>query len=173
METSLHILSLCCPPVINDLAMNEGIPTSVLSVILYLRGPSWKEGESVSCSVVSQLLATPWTLQLFCPWDSPGKNTGVLPFPPPGDLPNPGIQPRSGDHCRQSLYCLSHQGSHWIPGTHLQYWSPVGGNCSSGILLKRSSACELLLFPSLLRPHLIFNSSLTDLGVSDEGRGED
>ena len=28
---------------------------------------------------------------------SPGKNTGVsgLPFPPPGDLPNPGIEPRS------------------------------------------------------------------------------
>jgi len=25
----------------------------------------------------------------------PGKNTGVLPFPPPGNLPNPGIEPRS------------------------------------------------------------------------------
>ena len=26
-----------------------------------------------------------------CPWDSPGKNTGVgLPFPSPGDLPNQG-----------------------------------------------------------------------------------
>ena len=27
--------------------------------------------------------------------DSPGKNTGVLPCPPPGDLPNPGIEPKS------------------------------------------------------------------------------
>ena len=28
--------------------------------------------------------------------DSPGKNTGVgCPCPPPGDLPNPGIEPRS------------------------------------------------------------------------------
>ena len=28
--------------------------------------------------------------------DSPGKDTGVgLPCPPPGDLPNPGIEPRS------------------------------------------------------------------------------
>ena len=28
--------------------------------------------------------------------DSPGKNTGVgCPGPPPGDLPNPGIEPRS------------------------------------------------------------------------------
>ena len=27
--------------------------------------------------------------------DSPGKNIGVLPCPPPGDLSNPGIGPRS------------------------------------------------------------------------------
>ena len=31
-----------------------------------------------------------------------------LPFPPPGDLPNPGIKP-SLLHCRRFLYCLSHQ----------------------------------------------------------------
>ena len=31
--------------------------------------------------------------RLFCPWDFPGKNTGVgLPFPSPGDLLNPGIK---------------------------------------------------------------------------------
>ena len=31
-----------------------------------------------------------------CPWDSPGKNTrSGLPFPSPGDLPNPGIEPKS------------------------------------------------------------------------------
>ena len=29
-----------------------------------------------------------------CPWNSPDKNTG-LPFPSPGDLPGPGIEPRS------------------------------------------------------------------------------
>ena len=30
--------------------------------------------------------------RLFCPWDFSSKNTGVgLPFPPPGDLSNPGI----------------------------------------------------------------------------------
>ena len=33
-----------------------------------------------------------------------------LSFPSPGDLPNPGIEPGS-PHCRQTLYCLSHQGS--------------------------------------------------------------
>ena len=31
-----------------------------------------------------------------------------LPFPSPGDLPNPGIKPRS-PYCRQTLYHLSHQ----------------------------------------------------------------
>ena len=31
--------------------------------------------------------------RLLCSWDLPGKNTGVgLPFPPPGDLPDPGIE---------------------------------------------------------------------------------
>ena len=40
------------------------------------------------------LSATQWTVahQLPCPWDFPGKNTGVgCHFPPPGDLPDPGI----------------------------------------------------------------------------------
>ena len=33
--------------------------------------------------------------RLLCPWDFPGKNIGGLPFPSPGDLSNPGIEPRS------------------------------------------------------------------------------
>ena len=33
-----------------------------------------------------------------------------LPLPAPEVLPDPGIEPRS-PHCRQTLYCLSHQGS--------------------------------------------------------------
>ena len=33
---------------------------------------------------------------LYSAWNSPGQNTGVSkPFPSPGDLPNPGIEPRS------------------------------------------------------------------------------
>ena len=50
------------------------------------------------CSVVSDSLR-PHGLQLsrlLCPWDFPGKNTGVgLLFPPPGDLPDSGIKPTS------------------------------------------------------------------------------
>ena len=64
---------------------------------------------------MSNSLATPWTIQparLLCPWNSLGKNTGVGSrsllqgiFPTKGS--NPGLL-----HCRQILYCLSHQGSH-------------------------------------------------------------
>ena len=50
-----------------------------------------------------------WPARLPCPWDSPGKNTGVGShallqgtFPTQGW--NPGLL-----HCRQILYCLSHQ----------------------------------------------------------------
>ena len=53
---------------------------------------------SVSRPVMSYSLR-PYGLQstgLLGPWDSPGKNTGVrLPFPAPGDLPDPGIKPES------------------------------------------------------------------------------
>ena len=35
-------------------------------------------------------------LGLYSPWNSPGHNTGVgYPFPFPGDLSNPGVEPRS------------------------------------------------------------------------------
>ena len=50
---------------------------------------------SVSRSVASHSLR-PHGLQparLLCPWDSPGKNTGVGSHP--GDLSNPGIKPGS------------------------------------------------------------------------------
>ena len=65
--------------------------------------------KSLSCV---QLFVTPWTIatRLLCLWDFPGKNTGVTYhflfqeiFPSQGL--NPGLL-----HCRQRLYCLSHQG---------------------------------------------------------------
>ena len=55
-------------------------------------------------------LCDPMDCRLFCPWNSP-KNTGVgLPFPPPGDLTVPGIEPWSPTLQADSLP-LSHQGS--------------------------------------------------------------
>ena len=49
--------------------------------------------KSESRSVMSASL---WPHELYSPWNSPGQNTGVgKPFPSPGDLPNPGVEPRS------------------------------------------------------------------------------
>ena len=47
------------------------------------------ESRSVMCNSLRPL-------RLYSPWNSPGQNTrvGSL-FPSPGDLPNPGIKPRS------------------------------------------------------------------------------
>ena len=47
--------------------------------------------ESESCSVTSNSLQP---YGQYCPWNSPGQNSGVS-IPSPGDLPNPGIKPRS------------------------------------------------------------------------------
>ena len=48
------------------------------------------------CSVGSNLLGPPWTVALQAPLSmefSRQEHWNGLPFPPPGDLPNPGIKP--------------------------------------------------------------------------------
>ena len=53
----------------------------------------WKDHSVVSDSLLPHGLEPTW---LLCPWDSPGKNTGVgSHFLTPGDLPDPGIKPGS------------------------------------------------------------------------------
>ena len=68
---------------------------------------------SISCSVVPDSLRSHglYPARLLCPWDSPGKNTGVGChsllqgiFPTQGF--NPGLL-----HCKEILYHLSQQGS--------------------------------------------------------------
>ena len=68
--------------------------------------------KSVGCSVLSDSV-TPWTVahRLLCPWDSPGKTTGVGFHSLLKEIfliqgLNPGIL-----HWRQIVYRLSHQGS--------------------------------------------------------------
>ena len=52
-----------------------------------------------------------WPTKLLCPWRfSRQEYWSGLPCPPPGDLPNPGIEPRSPALQAGSLL-LSHQGS--------------------------------------------------------------
>ena len=69
--------------------------------------------DSVSRSVVSDSLRPqgPQPSRLLCPWDSPGKSTGAG-----SHSVLQGILLTQGSdlgllHCRQILYCLSHQGS--------------------------------------------------------------
>ena len=55
-----------------------------------------------------RLFATPLTVAHQAPPSmvfSRQEYWSGLPFPSPGDLPNPGLP-----HCGQTLYCLSHQG---------------------------------------------------------------
>ena len=81
------------------------------------------ENENVSRSVVSDSLP-PHGLQPtgpLCPWNSPGKNTGegchaLLQGIFPIQGPNPGLL-----HCRQILYHLSCQGSHFLSSFPITY----------------------------------------------------
>ena len=93
----------------------------LLSLLIHIGLESRTMFESVSCSVVSNSLQ-PHRLQPswpLCPWNSPGKNTGLGShsllqriFPSQGSNPH---LPR----CRQILYCLSHQRTMFIPTTNI------------------------------------------------------
>ena len=81
---------------------------------------AWSEVKSLSRV---RLFATPWTVayRLLCPWDFPGKNTGVgCHFLLQGNFPiqgsNPGLL-----HCRQTLYRLSHSGEDLLECRHSLY----------------------------------------------------
>ena len=65
-----------------------------------------------SSLTLCKLMETPWTIN----WQAPlflgfprQECWSRLPFPSPGDLPNPGIKPRSPEG--RFFYLLSHQGS--------------------------------------------------------------
>ena len=89
-----------------------------------------------------RLCATPWTVACQAP-PSMGfprqEYWSGLPFPSPGDLPNPGLKPGLL-HCRQILYHLSHQGSlrqvdlpHSLSPLHcLLKEGPAPGLCPAG-----------------------------------------
>ena len=79
-------------------------------------------------------LVTPWTVTHLAPLSmgfSRGEYWSGLTFPSPGDLPDPGIEPRSPTWQAHSLL-LSHQGSpeEYVflncTGTQLTRCAPVG-----------------------------------------------
>ena len=68
--------------------------------------------KSINHSVVSDSLLPHelWPTRLLCPWNSPGKNTGMdFHFLLQKKVPTQGLNP-SLLNCRQILYLLSHQG---------------------------------------------------------------
>ena len=98
--------------VLSTYSRNPWIPCGRLhSVFVIFKAKC--ESERISHSVMSKCLQ-PHGLQptrLFCPWDSPGKNTGVgCHALLEGIFLTQGLNPGLR-HCRQILYHLSHQGS--------------------------------------------------------------
>ena len=107
---------------------------SMLYLWIYIYTYKWKETKFneiisfvLSCSVVSDS-GIPWTVapRLLCPWGfSRQEYWSGLPCPLPGDLPDPGIKPRSPTF-KQILYHLSHQG--WYLKLFLKYFlRPING----------------------------------------------
>ena len=75
----------------------------------------WEDPLEKGKATYSGILAwrIPWTVAYQDPPSmrfSRQEYWSGLPFPSPGDPPDPGIKPRF-PHCRQTLYHLSHQGS--------------------------------------------------------------
>ena len=89
-------------------------------------GSAWTKNKRNICCASSfshvQFFVTPWTVahQTLLPWGFSRQGyCGGLPLPPPGNLPNLGIEP-SLPHCRWILYHLSHQETYlgryfWVP----------------------------------------------------------
>ena len=87
----------------------DEVSSEDISLCLYYFSSAYKKfPKSLSHAPLHE---TPMDYRLLCPWDFPSKNTGVgCHFLLQGIFTtqelNPGLQ-----HCRQSLYCLSHGGS--------------------------------------------------------------
>ena len=75
---------------------NKNKKQETITGTLYLK-TSHYENESVDHSVMSNSLWPHglWPPSVLCPWNFPGKNTGVVAIPSPGDLLDPGIEPGS------------------------------------------------------------------------------
>ena len=97
MSSPLHLTG-------GNQAADEGVTICVGNTMGH-RGPRNSQSTcsmSVLCAHLLshvRLFETPWTVAHQTPlsmMDSPGKNSGVgKPFPSPGDLPNPGVEPAS------------------------------------------------------------------------------
>ena len=92
----------------------KGLSWETSLVVQWLRLHASDAGGKVKVKSLSRvrLFATPWTVAQQAPlWNSPGKNTGVgCHFLLQGIFPTQGLK-LGLLHCRQTLYCLGHQGT--------------------------------------------------------------
>ena len=136
----------------NVRSLDYALPLSIYDFFFFNCWTSWKkfmfcfESKSKSCSVVW----APWTIQSM-EFSRPEHLSGQL-FLSPGDLPNPGIEPRSPT-LRQILYQLSHQGSprilKWVAypsssrSSTPRNWTGV--SCTAGGFFPSRTTREILL----------------------------
>ena len=79
-----------------------------------------------------------WSARFLCPWDFPRKNTGGLPFPSLGDLPDPGIEPVP--HALVGRYFTTEPPGEDTLITELsRSCVPPKSNCASSVLLPQNS----------------------------------
>ena len=109
---------------------------------VYLPNPLWRLVAQLWLTLRDPMDCNP--TRLLCPWNSPGKNTGVgchallqRIFPTQGS--NPGLQ-----HCREILHHLSHQESPWFTVTG-QWWPHTSSRTSK--LLKKFRTQILFMIP--------------------------
>ena len=125
----LYCLSHQGSPISDQLCANENFS----EILFYICSPGKiKIVLKVKVKSLSrvQLFVTPWTVatRLLCPWDFPGNSTGVdCHFLLQGMFPTQGLNPGL-PHCRQTLYPLSHQGSHWQRCTSTRILIPCSWN---------------------------------------------
>ena len=105
----------------------------------------WKVKVKVSCSVALDS-AIPWTVatRLLCPWNSPGKNTGVgCQSLLQRIFPSQGLSP-SLLHCRQILHLLSHHQLEWVAISFSNAWKwKVEVKLLSHVRLSNPMDCSL------------------------------
>ena len=85
VEKKSHLLLLAQVPSAKSLTIWEAVKLTVVD----------EESESVSCCVMSGSFATPWTVAHQAPFSVAFPKQDYwsgLPFPSPGDLPDPGME---------------------------------------------------------------------------------
>ena len=120
-----------------------------------------------------RLFATPWTrpqepTRFLCPWDFPGKNTGVgCHFLLQEIFPTQGLN-LGLPHCRQTLYRLSYQGSIMVRGLQMgeaiRKWIRKWGKEALGWCCQVSEEILSHLWPTL--PYAIPQFRITQCSTS-------